>query len=316
MRKYGIWLTILLLILAWTALPGESQETNQSSGRDVTVTVTAEPHGRKSVGAVEADEVFVHQNNNRRPVVRWVPATGQNGGLDLAILIDESLNASIANHFGELKSFIRSLPSNTKVAVAYAAYGNAEMAQDFTADHERAAAAIHLPRGPYVQNSSTYMALTSLIKHWPKDSDRRAVLVLSDGLDLYWGLTEALPPDNPSLNQAIAAAQRHNVNVYTIYAESVGNMRQNSFLINVGQSCLSVLAQATGGKSYFEGLQTPVDFQTIFKNLHERLENQYLLTFQAQQGKKESYDRFHLTSERSGVKLIAPKRVFVPGTAM
>lgn len=316
MKKYAVWLTFLLLFLGWTSLPGEGQEANQASGKDVTVTVTVEPRGPAATTVLRADEVFVQQNNQRRPVVRWVRAAGQNGSLDLTILIDNSLDSSIATHYGELKNFIRSLPVTTKVAIAYASHGNAEVTQNFTANHERAAAAIHLPRGPYVQTSGTYMALTSLIKRWPRDGDRRAVLVLSDGLELYWGFTEALPTNNPSLHQAIAAAQRHGVNVYAIYAETAGNLQQNSFLVSAGQSCLADLARATGGEAYFQGNHTPIDFQPIMQNLKDRLENQYLLTFRAQQEKKESYDRFQLSTEKPHVKLIAPSRVYVPGIAM
>ncbi|MEJ2009622.1 MAG: hypothetical protein P8Z30_15950 [Acidobacteriota bacterium] len=315
MRKYGIWLTILLLFLGWTSLPGESQEAKQASGKDVNVTVTALRRGSNAPAELNAEDIFVYQNNVRRPVVRWIQATGQNSRLDLAILIDESLDTSIGSHFAELKDFIRSLPENTKVAIAYASYGNAQMAQDFTFDHERAAAAIHLPRGPLTEASSTYRALTSLVKRWPEDGGRRAVLVLSDGINLYWGVSQALPTNNPDLQQAIAAAQRHGVNVYSIYAETAGNLRQDSFLVTIGQSCLQELAQATGGKAYFEGSRTPVNFQTIFQNLKDRFANQYRLTFRAQEGEKEAYDRLRLSTEQPGVELIASRRVYVPAIA-
>lgn len=315
MRKYGIWLTILLLLLGWTSLPGESQEANPASGKDVNVTVTALRRGSNAPAKLNADDIFVYQNNVRRPVVRWIQATGQNSGLDLAILIDESLDTSIGSHFAELKDFIRSLPENTKVAIAYSSYGSAQMAQGFTLDHERAAAAIHLPRGPLTDASSTYRALTSLVKRWPEDGERRAVLVLSDGINLFWGVSQALPSNNPDLRQAIAAAQRHDVNVYAIYAESAGNQRQNSFLVTIGQSCLQELARATGGKAYIQGYQTPVDFQAIFQNLKHRFANQYRLTFRAQEGKKEAYDRLRLSTEQPDVELVASRRVYVPGIA-
>lgn len=315
MRKHGIYLGMVLLILGWTSLPGRSQEADQNSGKDITVTVTVERHGPNAPEVLKADDVFVHQNNQRRPVVRWVPAKGENGGLDLAIVFDDSLDSAIGNHYGELKKFVRSLPAGSKVAIVYSTHGNANMAQNFTTDHSRAAAAIRLPLGQSNQTSSIFMAFTDLVKHWPNDGNRRAVLVISDGIDLYWGVTEALPSNNPDLRQAVREAQRRGVNAYAIYADTAGNLRQNSFLVTTGQSCLSVLSLATGGKAYFQGDQTPVNFQRILKNLRNRLDDQYLLTFRAAQGKKSAYDRLHLATEQPGVELIAPSRVYVPGIA-
>lgn len=313
MRKQAISLTVLLVILGWTSLLGMSQETKQNSGKDVNVTVTVERRGPNAPAELKADDVFVYQSNKRRPVVRWVRAAGQNEGLDLAVLIDDSLDPAIGSHYGELKDFIRSLPVGTRVAITYATHGDAKFVQNFTTDHERAASAIRLPMGQFNETSSIYQALTDLVKHWPGAGSRRAVLVISDGVDLYWGVMEALPSNNPDLRRAVAAAQRGGVNVYSIFADTAGSVRQNAFLVNAGQSCLSLLALATGGKAYFQGLQTPIDFRSIFQHLEDRLGDQYLLTFSAEQGRKGSYDRLHLTTEQPDVELIAPSRVYVPG---
>lgn len=313
MRKLGTGLTVFLLVLGWTSLPGRSEETNKAAGKDVTVTVTVERHGQNAPAMLHSDDIFVSQNNQRRPVVQWVQASGVNRGLDLAILIDDALDHSIGSHYGEIKDFIRSLPSRAKVAIAYGMHGNAKFAQDFTTDHERAAAAIRITQGQFNQTSSIYMALSDLLKHWPNDGNRRAVLLLTDGIDLYWGVTDALPANNPDLQRAIKEAQRQGVNVYAIYAETAGDVRRSTFLVNVGQSCLSLLALETGGKDYSEGLQTPVNFEDIFRRLQERLGNQYLLTFRAERGKKDAFERLHLTTEQPGIELVAPSHVYVPG---
>lgn len=315
MRKYGICLTILLLILGWTSLPAQSEEKNPALPNDVKVTVTVLHHGKPAPAVVKSDDVFVYQNNKRRPVVRWVKAEGQNASLDLAILFDDSLTSAIGSNFQELKSFIRSLPPTTKVAIVYSSHGNAQIAQNFTADHEKAAAAIRLPTGRFSAGSSIYMALNDLIEHWPRDGDRRAVLAISDGLDLYWGMTEALPSTNPSVQKSAKLAQRDGVNVYSIYANTTGGMSTYSFLVNAGQSCLSYVSEESGGEFYYQGSQTPVNFQPILQNVKDRLENQYLLTFRAEPGKKAAYDRIRIKTEQQGVKLIAPNHVYVPGTA-
>jgi hypothetical protein len=313
MRKHLVWLVMLPLILAWTSRIGVSQETKPASEKDISVTVTVERHGANAPATLHADDVFVYQNNQRRQVVRWVPAGGQSGGLDLAILFDDSLDPAIGSQFNDLKDFIRSLPAGSKVAIAYGMNGAARMAQNFTADHEQAAAAIRIPRGTMNQTASIYMAFTDLVKHWPEDGNRRAVLLITDGIDLYWGVTEALPSNNPDLQRAVEEAQRQGVTAYAIYAETAGNVRRNAFLVNAGQSCLSLLALSSGGKAYFQGLHTPIDFQSILGQLKNRLGEQYQLTFRAGQGAKDAYDRLRLSTEQPGIELVAPSRVFVPG---
>jgi hypothetical protein len=308
----GISPVVILMVFCSASVSPIGQETNRAAGKDIQVTVTVERQGPNAPAVLYPADVFVYQNNQRRPVVRWVPATGDNAGLDLAILIDDSLDHDIGSQFPDIKDFIRSLPESARVAIAYGMYGNANMAQDFTADHEKAIAALRLPQGQLNQTSSIFMALTDLIKHWPADGNRRTVLLLSDGIDLYWGVTEALPPNNPSLEQAIRAAQRQGVSVFAIYAETAGTVRRNAFLVSAGQSCLSVLALATGGEAYIQGLQTPIDFRSIFRKLKGRLGEQYLLTFKATQGSKDSYDRLRLSTEQPGIELIGPSRVFVP----
>ncbi len=313
MRKHGMWVALFLTVLAWTSLPAESQETKLASPKDISVTVTVERHGPNAPAVLHPDDVIVFQNNQRRQVVRWVQATSKNEGLDLAILLDDSLDPAIGINYPNLKNFIRSLPTSTKVAIAYGIHGDATIVQNFTDNHEQAAAAIRITQGRMNETSSIYMAFTNLVKHWPADGNRRAVLLISDGIDLYWGVTEALPSNNPDLRRAVQEAQRHGVNAYAIYAETAGDVRRNSFLVNTGQSCLSLLAIATGGKAYFQGLQTPIDFESIFKELKGRLDNQYLLTFRAEQGERDSYDRLRLSTEQPGIELVAPSHVFVPG---
>lgn len=315
MKRYTTQLATILLISGLVSLPAFSQTSSSAPGNDVRVTVTVNRHGPNAPAELKPDDVVVYQNNKRRPVVRWVQAKGQNGGLDLVILIDDSLDSAIGTQYPALKQFVRSLPAGSKVAIAYGMHGDAVFAQNFTTDYAKAAASIRLPHGQMNETSSIFMAFTDLVKHWPDDGNRHEVLVLSDGIDLYWGVSEALPSNNPDLEHAIAEAQRHGVNAYAIYADTAGSLRRNLFLVNAGQSCLSLLTLATGGRAYFQGTRTPIDFGSILQQIKRGLENQYLLTFRAVPGKKGSYDRLHLTTEQPDVELIAPSRVYVPGAA-
>ena len=108
----------------------------------VTVTVTAVGKNIPPP-AVRRNDVQLFQGKERRQVANWK----HGDTLELAILIDDSLDSSIAGQFGDLKAFIMAQPKTTSIAVAYARNGTAMLAQDFTTDHARAAKALRLPIG-------------------------------------------------------------------------------------------------------------------------------------------------------------------------
>jgi hypothetical protein len=120
--------------------------------------------------------------------VSWVPAQGQQAGLDLIILVDDALDSSVGIQLDPLAKFIRSLPPTTRVAVAYARNGNALLQQNLTDDHEAAAKALRITLGNPGAGGSPYLSLIDLLNRIPPGSNRRAVLFISDGIDLSAGL--------------------------------------------------------------------------------------------------------------------------------
>ncbi|MGH9447400.1 MAG: hypothetical protein ACRD3O_16940, partial [Terriglobia bacterium] len=177
-----------------------------------------------------------------------------------------------------------------------------------------AAKAVRLPLGRANEVSSIYMAVSDLVKHWPKNSGIHDVLLVSDGIDLYRGVMNSEPGVNPDLNSAIHDAARAHVTIFTIFANAAGLYRRNLFLINNGQSCLSLLTLSTGGQSFFQGFNTPVSFQPYLKRLARLLSSQYLLTFNAAPLKKPGMASVRVTTEQPGVELIAPPSVYVPAS--
>lgn len=302
---YGLAFGLAVCTALFGAAPGGS-----ASGRDVRVVVTVS--GRNARKGLTPEDVFVYQNDQRRPVIDLKPVGASETGLDLAILVDDSLDSNVGIQRDDLKTFMRQLPATTRVEVAYGTHGDATVLQGFTTDHQRAAEAIRLPLGKFNGASSIYMSLMDLLKHWPASEHQRAVLVLSDGLDLYYGVTDSQAQLNPDLAQAIDQAQRADTPVYTLFANGAGLDRRNMFLLTNGQSCLAMLASATGGESYFQGFETPVAFAPYLEKLSSRLGRQYVLTFRAQAGNAPRFDRLRVTTEQPGMKLVAPERVFVP----
>jgi hypothetical protein len=87
-------------------------------------------------------------------------------------------------------------------------------------DHVQAAKALRLPLGISGINASPYFSLGDLLKHWPKTSARREVLMVSDGIDRYYGSGNM---DDPYLASAIEEAQCAGVLVFAICAPGVGH---------------------------------------------------------------------------------------------
>ncbi|HEX8291129.1 MAG TPA: hypothetical protein VF570_05210, partial [Pyrinomonadaceae bacterium] len=106
---------------------------------------------------------------------------------------------------------------------------------------------------------------------------RRAVLVVSDGIDLSRGLTNSSPAQSIDLQRTIDEAQRLSVAVYTMYAPSVGG--GDLSLVNNGQSSLLRLSDETGGRAFFQGTGAPVSLDRYLRELDSLLSRQFALTY-------------------------------------
>ena len=306
-----------LAVAAFAPIPLHAQNTvgaidQVDSGKRVSATVTVVPRHPGSASELTPDDVMVYENGERRPVLEWKHATAGESGLDLAILMDDSLASNIGLQLSDLRQFISSLPATTRVEVAYGTHRDASVVQNFTTDHQRAAKALRLPIGRENEISSIFQSLTDLVNHWPAGDNRRAALVVSDGIDLFYGVSDSFPTLNPSFQAAIRAAQRKGVTVYTIFANTAGDYSHNLGLLSNGQSSLGLLASETGGAAYFEVLETPLDFAPYLLKFENSLGQQYLLTFEARPGKS-GYEGLRVTTEQPDVKVVAPAQVYVLG---
>ena len=308
----SISLFVLMTLCFATPLFAQDAQSHLSSSDVVRVTVTATGHSGKVPPSLEKGDVSLHQDNQPRPVVDLVPASGSKAALDFVILIDDSLSPQLGTQLPDIKDFIRSLPENSRVGVAYAANGTARMQQDFTTDRVAAEKAVRLPLGRYQGANGIYFALADLIKKWPQGPARREVLLISDGIDLSYGFDATSPDLNSPLEQAISVAQRNNITVYSLFASGDGIFARNQYLIMNGQSCLGRLTLDTGGDSFFLGFQTPVAFRPFLEELTKMLGQQYLLTFRAALPQKGGFHELTVSTEMSGVELLAPSRIYLP----
>ena len=303
----------LLAAIAISALSAAAQETPAASGPPVNMVVTVEARHGMDPPAVDRQDVMVYEGKMRDSVTSWTPAKGDNAGLELFILLDDSADATLATQFGDISKFINSQAPTTKVGVAYMQNGTVQFAQNLTADHAQAAKSLRLPMGIGGVNGTPYFSLTDLIKRWPAGSPRREVLMISDGIDLYYGSGDL---QDPYVSDAIEQAQRAGVIVYAIYNPGAGHFAHSYWHSYWGQLYLSRVADETGGESYYIGFSGPaVTFVPYLDDMEHRLNNQYLLAFLAKPEKKSGMQRVKLTTELPNTELVGAAQVYVPASS-
>jgi hypothetical protein len=272
--------------------------------------VTVEARHGKNIPDISREDVMVHEGHDRDQVTSWVPAQGANAGLELFILLDDASNFSLGSQLEILSKFIRAQPASTKIGLAYMQNGIAKVEQSPTIDHALAAKALRLPMGIGGINASPYFALSDLIKRWPESSDRREILMVSDGIDRYYGSADLL---DPYLDAAIDDAQRAGIIVFAIYSPGAGHFGHSYWQNYWGQMYLARMAEETGGESYYIGFTgAPVDFTPYLDDMNRHLDHQYLLTFNPKPQKKSGWQRIKVTTEVSNAVLVAPQKVYVP----
>jgi hypothetical protein len=303
---------VVLMTLGSLVPQSVAQQSSPAGEVPVKIVVTAEARHGTNPLPVTRDDVMVYEGNNRDRVTSWEPAQGEHAALELFILLDDSADASLGTQLEDLRQFITSQPATTKVGVGYMQNGIAQIVQNLTGDHAHAAKSLRLPLGDPGINASPYFSLSDLIKRWPASEARREVLMVSDGIDRYYGAADM---QDPYVAEAIEQAQKTGVIVFAIYNPGVGHAGHSYWRNYWGQIYLSQVTDQTGGESYYIGFNGPaVNFSPYLDNVNHRLSNQYLLTFLAKPEKKSGMRRVKLTTELSNTDLVSANQVYVPAS--
>jgi hypothetical protein len=297
-RSGALIIGALALVLALTGANAAA-----AGPENVTLTVTAVGKKDMAAPAVTGEDVQFFLNKERTQVSNW--RRGEK--LFLAVLIDDSLDTTVASQWNDLKEFFNAQPPSTYIGVFYGRNGEAVVAQNFTNDHVLAAKALRLPIGPGAF-SSPYFALQDLIKRWPATGERRSILLISSGIDYFHGNF----PTSPDLDTTIEHAQKQNINVWSIYFPDAGHRARSFFLLTRAQSDLSRLAEESGAESYYLGVTAPVTFKPYLDELATHLANQYLLTFSGSGGAKGRFERVRIITELPKVEFFHASQVFLP----
>lgn len=319
MKSRNYLLTLLLLtalgIASAPRLEAASAPTVSTPPQAVPVrmTVTASPSNGKRLPEIRKEDVVVKRGSERLSVIDWVPAQGNRAGLELFILIDDSSSTRLGLELDDLRAFIMNQAPATAVGIGYNRNGVVQIAQNLTSDHAKAARALRLPLGSPGAYGSPYLSATDLMKRWPESSNRREIVMVTDGLDHPRGrVAQRILSINPRVDTAVAVAQRTGTVIHTIYAPGSGHSRRSYWQARSGQISMAMVSDKTGGESFYLGLNHAVSFRPYLAELLSILDNQYLLTFSAKPAAKAKLQYINLDTELAGVELKAHDAVWVP----
>lgn len=255
---------------------------------------------------VQADRLIVRENREEQVILSIRSIA--DAPLALAVLIQEDLASSFNLQIKDLAEFIQRLPKGSRVMVAYMRGGNLQVRQKFTDDLELASKAFRIvsststagPRNPYDS------LIDALNRFDALPAGRRAVLMVSDGLDISQGISGSTPGQSLDLDRAILRAQRRSVAVFSFYSPTALTEAGNSTLVLNGQGSLMRLADETGGRAFFQGSTAPLSFIPFFRDLRLLLNRQFLLTYLSTHMNK-GYHRIEVVSTNPEVKVEHPK---------
>src|SRR5215216_5078368 len=185
-------------------------------GKPVTVPVTIRV---KEETELQNIDLSIHEDGEPQTIIS-LRGIGTNTPITLAVLIQEDLVPSVGNEIKDLAEFIRKLPKNSRVMVGHLRTGSLQVKQKFTTDLERAASSLRPPAGfasvgpynPYVE------VVEALKKFESQPQGRRAILLVSDGLDISRGVDSSSPTQSIDLQRAVNEAQRRSVAIYGFYS--------------------------------------------------------------------------------------------------
>jgi hypothetical protein len=300
--------TVVAAGIVALAAPAFAATTEQGQGQAV---ITVMPKGNEAPSLnIGPQNVELKVDGKPSNLTNFAPAKGPNSPLELVILIDSSARVSLGTQLADIEGFVKEMPKNTKIAIAYMENGRAALTGPLSSDANQVLNGLHLPAGSPGTSSSPYFCLSDLAKNWPSHDPaaRREVVTITDGVDYY---NPRLDLDDPYVQAAIEDSIRSGLVVYSFYWKNQGRIDRSEYESNAGQSLLSEVTQATGGNSYWEGTGNPVSFDPFFKDLRQRFLNQYRLGFSAPLKGKPQIERLSLKIQGAEAKVYAPQQVLV-----
>ena len=130
----------LLLPLALSSALALGQAREGLLPTQVLVTVES-----KDAQKLTANDLIIEVNKSKEPPT--ILAQVGPSGVQIALLIDDGLRASVGRELSTLRTFVANLPPGTEIFIGYMSNGRIQQESFFTTDHAGAAAKIRMPFG-------------------------------------------------------------------------------------------------------------------------------------------------------------------------
>lgn len=264
---------------------------------EVAVFFVATDHG-KPVGDLNQAEVTVRDAGKPPSSVVAFRREDQLP-LRLGLVIDES--ESVTHRFkfeqGAASDFVqKTLTNQNDLAFVMGVSNSVLLVQDFTSDTTQLSQAISSlsPAGGTALWDAVAFAAEKLSQNSEAQPVAKVLVVISDGQD---------DASSSTLKQAIEAAERANVTVYTVSTNDI-RFTATDFLdaTVLGDRALKSLAERSGGKCFIPGSLNNLDHSLA--ELQEYLHGRYALSYKPASLKGDgSYREIRITAEKSGRKL-------------
>ncbi|HEX3143708.1 MAG TPA: hypothetical protein VHQ64_07035 [Pyrinomonadaceae bacterium] len=201
--------------------------------------------------------------------------------MTLAVLFQDDLVPSVAVDAKNMAKFIREQPGGSRAMVGYIRPGSLDVRKKFTNELDKVADSVRVPLG--LASAGAYNPYIEIIEGLRRfDSQpmgRRAMIVISDGIDVSRGPESSTPAQSLDLQRAITEAQRRAVPIYSIFVPPAA-ASQLPYALN-GQSCLQRLSDETGGRAFFQGTAAPVSFDPFLKEINLLMSLQLAYTYRS-----------------------------------
>ncbi len=311
MKRIGLAIAFIAGSALMTSPAFAQKNDQQGQGRAVITILPSQPNGSVSE---RPPQPKLKVNGKESTVTGFTALQESNSPVELVLLIDGGARTSLGTQFNEVESFVKEMPPNTRMAIAYMDSGRAAFSSQLSSNAADVLKGLHLTAGFPGSNASPYFCLSDLAKNWPSHdrTARRAVLMITDGVDNY---ERRFDPDDPYVDAAINDSVRAGMIVYSIYWRDMGRLNSGGYETNAGQNLLQLVTQATGGNSYWQGIGNPVTLQPYFQDLRRRLNHQYELSFTAPSNGKPEIASMKVDLKVPSAKVDAPQRVLVTGAA-
>jgi VWFA-related protein len=313
LKQNSAKIPFVFLLISLFLIPGFAQkkETKNQDKQVRTVTIPIsfslkkEEKDNLSAEFIQAGDLRVREDGDDQVILSIRSVS--NTPLAIAVLIQDDLTSEANLKLEEIRRFIRGLPTGSRVMVAYLRAGTIQVRQKFTDDLEKAAKSLRIIVGsPSAAPSSPFQGVEEALDRFDAlPSGRRAILLVSDGLDVSRGIESSTPGQSIDLDRAILRAQRRSVAVYSFYTPATLTDNNSRLSLN-GQGSLEKLSDETGGRAFFQGSLAPVSFEPFFKDLNKALNRQFALTYLSTHLKK-GYHKIQVTSSNPEVEIEHPR---------